>query len=180
MCQGDILGGRRCHRQSSAASTGSGPRERRTSLSCPHLCVFIECLASAGCFRRDPIGLVRGNAARQTRFPQEAERGGGKKMQGKHIKRGEPGLKHENPSAISLKVCEPADPGAAERSPQRRSREETRAITSFAGLDVFETKSRGKESGFGSAVLIEDAPTNKQRGDLTAQNKSLPFETVGV
>ncbi len=29
----------------------------------------------------------------------------------------QPGLKHENPSAISLMVCEPADPGAAERSP---------------------------------------------------------------
>lgn len=29
----------------------------------------------------------------------------------------QPGLKHENPSAISLMVCEPVDPDAAERSP---------------------------------------------------------------
>lgn len=46
-------------------------------------------------------------------------------------------------------------------------------------LDVSETRSRGKDLRLGSAAAYRVfPPTNKQRGDLTAQNTL--FETVGV
>ncbi|KAI4831707.1 hypothetical protein KUCAC02_001236, partial [Chaenocephalus aceratus] len=51
-----------------------------------------------------------------------------------------------------------------------------RTITSSVGLDVFETRSQSKDLSLGSAAPIQLAPTNKQRGDWTAQNKL--FETM--
>lgn len=75
-------------------------------------------------------------------------------------------------------AADPASPGLAAsllRPVALCSAERT--ITSSVGLDVFEMRSQSKDLSLGSAAPIQLAPTNKQRGDWTAQNKL--FETVG-
>lgn len=85
------------------------PRRVEASASCaPHclsspLCLFVSLwtVVPAGSLRRDPLRLVGGNAAQQTRFPQEVEAG-----EAFQTRRGESGdCSAGRAAAAGLHVC---------------------------------------------------------------------------
>lgn len=82
MCQGDILGGRRCHRQSSAPRRVETPRAPHL-IVCPHLCVFVSLwtVALAGCSDVTRSGLS-GETPLNKRSSHRKSRGGKKRCRG--------------------------------------------------------------------------------------------------
>lgn len=103
------VSGRHPRRKPLSPSKPRAPRRVETSASCaPHclsspLCLFVSLWAvvPAGSLRRDPLRLVGGNAAQQTRFPQEVEAG-----EAFQTRRGESGdCSAGRAAAAGLHVC---------------------------------------------------------------------------